>query len=500
MHRPSWMSDLEKGGARVRVHGEPSLRPVVDSVPHYRGQRDRRPTPGGPTLIGDAVIDRPVHRQAALGAAVTILLWPSFGGARAQALAVPGAPPGQQASQWWRGYRDAALEQFEGAALSKNATLRAAVARRAQADATLAQVLGGWAPTATISNSTSNGRAFAGGPTGWSNLAAITASLNLNLFGGLRGRVAAATADDAAAVAAVDDTERTVAADTARAYFDACGSAVELAAAHRTVAAAEASDRIVAAQERAGGASRFDLTRSAAALAVAHAALPPLESQQSTAINRLATLTAQDAGEVERSVLCQAAPTLKDSFPSGDVTSRIRRRPDVRVAEQRLAARTADIRVAISDLYPTIAIGASAQSLSGGGAPGASGLTFSYGPLISWSIPIPSIARAKVRQSRAVAAEALADFDGTILNALEETKSTLVTYANDREHVDRLTLARDRTAEAFGIAQRRYRDGGGGLLDLLQAQSAQASADQALAGALRDQAFAEVEVFKALGG
>jgi len=373
------------------------------------------------------------------------------------------------------------------------------VARRAQADAALAQVQGGWAPAATISDSATDGRAFAGGPTGGANLAAITASWNLNLFGGLRRRIGAATADAAAALAAVEDTERAVAADTAQAYFQACGTAVELDAARRAVAAAETSDRIVAAQEGAGGASRFDLTRSRATLAFARAALPPLESQRSTAINRLATLTAQDPGEVERAMRCQAAPTLKDSLPSGDVTGLVRARPDVRVAEQRLAARTADVRVAISDLYPTIAIGGSAQSRSGNAAAGASGLTFGYGPLISWSLPIPGVARAKVRQSKAIAAEALADFDGAVLNALEDTKSALVTYSNGREHVARLALARDRTAEAFDMAQRRYRDGGAGLLDLLQAQSAEASADQALAGALRDQALAEVAVFKALG-
>src|SRR3546814_7277170 len=81
----------------------------------------------------------------------------------------------------------------------------------------------------------------------------------------------------------------------------------------------------------------------------------------------------------------------------------IRRRPDVRQAERRLAAATARIGVETAALYPTVSLGASAGTTSRTieGLVSDSALHFSIGPLISWSFPNWDVARPRIDQASA---------------------------------------------------------------------------------------------------
>src|SRR3546814_19022563 len=94
----------------------------------------------------------------------------------------------------------------------------------------------------------------------------------------------------------------------------------------------------------------------------------------------------------------------------------IRRRPDVRQAERRLAAATARIGVETAALYPTVSLGASAGTTSRTieGLVSDSALHFSIGPLISWSFPNWDVARARIDQASATTKAQLAEFDGPV--------------------------------------------------------------------------------------
>ena len=211
-------------------------------------------------------------------------------------------------------------------------------------------------------------------------------------------------------------------------------------------------------------------------------------------------------GRTPRELPAQAAVRtstlrLEQPIPVGDGATLLARRPDVRAAERRLAAATARIGVATADLYPRITLGASVGS-SGAGLGnvfGANPLTWLVGPLISWTAN-RSAARARVVEARADTQAALATFDGTVLQALEETETALSSYQQALSRRDALRSARDEAEAAARITRARQREGDISSLDLLDAERTAAEAEAALAEADASIASSQVDLFRALGG
>src|SRR3546814_52941 len=137
-------------------------------------------------------------------------------------------------------------------------------------------------------------------------------------------------------------------------------------------------------------------------------------------------------------------PVITAAIPVGDGASLLSRRPDIRQAERELAASTARIGVATAELYPDISLGGSIGATAAAIGDLFTGGAFRYalGPLISWTFPNTSVARARIAQAEAEGDAALARFDGTWLRALEETESALTRYAKELDRVATLRRAR----------------------------------------------------------
>jgi outer membrane protein TolC len=192
---------------------------------------------------------------------------------------------------------------------------------------------------------------------------------------------------------------------------------------------------------------------------------------------------------------------LDQSIPVGDGATLLGRRPDVRAAERRLAAATARIGVATADLYPHITLGASIGSNGSGlgNIFGGNPLTWLVGPLISWTAN-RSAARARVAEARADTQAALATFDGTLLQALQETETALSSYQQALNRREALRGARDQAEAAARITRARQREGDISSLELLDAERTSAEAEAALAEADANIARAQIDLFRSLGG
>jgi outer membrane protein TolC len=180
----------------------------------------------------------------------------------------------------------------------------------------------------------------------------------------------------------------------------------------------------------------------------------------------------------------------------------IKRRPDVREAERKLAAATAEIGVATADLYPRIRL----VGLYGGAASELSqlttnlGLAWGVGPSISWTFPNMAAPRARVRQAKAGEAAALASFDAVVLNALKETEQALAAYGAALDNRQSLGDAQTRIHAAFGMAHDQYLAGAVSNLDLLTTEQSLVAIDTAVASSDAALILDQVSLFKALGG
>jgi len=420
-------------------------------------------------------------------------------------------PFSQQAlpAQWWRLYRDRTLDALIDQAFTANTDLRVAAANLARARAVVMEAEQLGRPGVDVSAAPSFGRASGAAagvghtlPDHGSYDTGLHVSYQLDLFGKIARAVEAANADSDTAQAASDLARVTVAAETTRAYAEACSAGQQIAIAQQSVALQDKFVRSTAQRVELGRGSALDNSRALGQLEQLRAAVPPLEAQRRTALYRLAVLTGETPSHFPQAVAqCSRVPVLTAAIPVGDGAALLRRRPDIRQAERTLAASTARIGVATAELYPQISLGLTAGStgaLSGFG----DGNTFRYslGPLISWSLPSTGTARMHIAQAEAGTAASLARFDGVVLNALRETETALTNYARELDRNAALKAARDQSALASQQAAKLYRFGRTDFLTTLDADRTLASNEAAVAASTAKLATDQVTLFLALGG
>lgn len=411
---------------------------------------------------------------------------------------------------WWRLYHDTRLDALVQQALEHNTDLRQAMANLERAQALEDEASGAARPSVAVNGGFSFGHASGLSvlrpgdvpPDAFHYSAGASLSYQMDLFGQIRRAIEAAQAGTAGAQAAVDLVRVNVAAGTARAYAEVCSTGLRLRTSQASVRVQSDALEVTRRLQAAGRAGAIDTARAEAQLGQLQAALPPLQAQRQSALFRLATLTGHLPQDFPRALAdCATPPQVAGVLPVGDGAALIRRRPDIRQAERALAEATARIGVATADLYPKVSLGlsaASAGNLSGLGR--SDTLSWSLGPLISWSIPNTGTARARIAQAEAGTRAAAAKFDGTVLTALRETETALSAYAHELDRRARLQAARDASAQAADQARALYRNGKTGYLDTLDAERNLASSEAALAASEAQVADDQVTLFLALGG
>lgn len=414
---------------------------------------------------------------------------------------------------WWKLYEDPLLDSLIEEAFAANTDLTAAQANLSAARAVLEASRAGRYPTTTVGagaiyghDPTTEEILEIGGhapQTVWLFDDILDASYELDLFGHVRRSIEASKADAQAAAAARDDLRVTVAAETARAYAEICTLGEQLAVAHRSLDVVSRESRITTDRHEAGGNSSFDVVRAEGLVSQVHAGIPSLEGRRRAALFQLADLLGRTPSRAPADALaCVTPPRPKGLIPIGDGTALLKRRPDVREAERRLASATARIGVATADLYPRIKLeafyGGATTSLSQLTTEG--GLIWGAGPAVSWAFPIQAGPRARVRQAKANASSALANFDSVVLKALKETEQALTKYNSDLAQHDLLVEADHKADQAFTFAHDQFLAGSISTLELLTTERTLVDADASTAASDATLADDQILVFKTLGG
>ena len=406
---------------------------------------------------------------------------------------------------WWRLYEDASLDALVQTALAANTDLRIAQANLDRAQAMFREARSAQWPATTVSGSAQYGRDAAASsgpgraPVQWSYSGGLQLAYEVDLFGRVRRDIEAAQHDAGSMAAARDAARVAVVAETTRAYVEACTLGESIAIARESVTLTSHSLELVTQKWQAGSASRLDVERAGASAARARAALPPLQGQRQATLFELTALLGRPPAAVPGTAAqCLQAPVLRGPMPVGDGAALLRRRPDIRQAEHRLAADTARIGIAVADLYPRITLGATGSRLRNDA--GNQDWSFALGPLISWHFPNVMAARSRVGQAKARPAASLAAFDGTVLTALKETEQALTIYDASLSQHEALRDARDRAGRAYRLADQRWRAGAIAYLDVLLAQADHVEARARLAASALQVGNDRVTLFRALGG
>jgi NodT family efflux transporter outer membrane factor (OMF) lipoprotein len=410
--------------------------------------------------------------------------------------------------QWWKLFDDPVLIELITQALHANTDLRVAEANLQRSDVLLAEARTGRQIGGTASFETSFAQSSAEAvmqhvqpPEHQIYNGGVSVSYDLDLFGRIRRGIEASRADNEAAVAARDLVRVNVAAQMAQAYADVCNAGHEIADLRQLVVLLEENlrfTRLAIAHDRAPA---FEQDRQQGLLNSTLSHLPRMEAGQRNAGFRIATLMGLPPAEYDHNLLsCKTQLALRHLLPVGDGQALLRRRPDVRAAERRLAAATARIGVAAAALYPNIKLGFSAGS-TGAAADLLSPLTnrFGLGPMISWNLPRSTV-RARIAQAEAQTRANLATFDGVVLTALREVESALNNYAADLAVLEDLKATRENASKVAKRTSALQRGGKVGGLAVLDAQRSFVIAEQAVTVAQTDINRDQIAIFLALGG
>jgi multidrug efflux system outer membrane protein len=416
------------------------------------------------------------------------------------------APP----VQWWQQFGDPLLDELIDEALVANRDIAAAVSRLRAARSARKEAGWEYLPTPTVQASGTNVRQSRGGtPGGFEPVraydlyeAGFDASWELDLFGGVRRAHEAARAEHGAAVASLDDVRLAVVAELARNYFELRGAQQQLAVAERNARNQQEALGLVRSRMEAGRGNALDTARAEAQVETTLASVPPLETAVDHARRRIEVLAGQQPGSfADRLANASPMPVLAGELAIDDPAAMLRRRPDVRVAERRLAATSARIGVATADLFPHISlngsIGLSAQSL---GALDDSGNDYSrFGPSLSWNILGFGKVKERIRAAGAHHEEAFANYEQAVLLALEEVENLLSSYGRERRRQEHLAAAARASRLAADLATQRFESGVSDFLTALDAYRTALEAEDRLAASQTAAATALIALYKALG-
>src|SRR5205807_5810376 len=331
----------------------------------------------------------------------------------------------------------------------------------------------------------------------------FAASWELDVFGGIRRSVQAATADMTAAEESRRDVLVILLGDVGRMYAQLRGFQRRLEIANKNIKTQQDTLDLTSARAKAGLATELDVSRAAAQLESTKAVVPTLLSGIDVSIHRLSVLLGEEPGAL-RSELEKTSP-IPSAGPEVDVglpSDLLKRRPDIRRSEAQLAAATARIGEAKADLFPRFVLTGTAgrQATQLHDLTLGAGNFFSAGPGIS----LPLFTGGRIRSNIAVQTsrqqEALISYQSAILNSLEEVQDALVNYSQEQERRDRLNEAVQHSQLAVDLATEQYRAGLVDFLSVLEAQRELYANEDQLVQSQTSVTTNLVGLYRALGG
>jgi NodT family efflux transporter outer membrane factor (OMF) lipoprotein len=412
-------------------------------------------------------------------------------------------------SRWWTTLGDPVLDELVERALAGNFDLARAEMRLREARALRSAAVADFLPDGDLKASVTRQSYSEGSSSPRPELrqdlyqADFDASWELDLWGGKRRALEAASASVEAFEEAAREVRVALCAEVARNYVEYRAARRRLAIAAEGLRGRDEILELTRARFDAGMARDAEVARAEAQVESLRADASRVELDADRALHRLAVLCARWPESLREPLAAPAPiPLPPPAVPGGVPAGLLERRPDLRRAERELAAATAKIGVAVDAMLPHVSLLGSLglESVDSQFFFRASSGTWAVGPALTWRfLSLPQL-YAEVRAADARAAEALLAWRGAALAALEDVENALA--AGAREDARRAALARAVAANERAVARTKdlYRQGMASFLDVLNSEEALLESRNLLAESDAAVANNRIALFKALGG
>lgn len=429
------------------------------------------------------------------------------------------APVASADSSWWKTFDDPVLDSLVERAQWLNLDLQLAEARIREARARRGAAAAAQWPSVEARASIARERESKNAPNQvlvhpdgqvespgqTENLfqAGFDATWELDLFGGTRRSIEAVQADFESAVYDRDAVLLSLLAEVSRNYIELRGLQEQSRIARESLAAQQETLALIRARYAAGMATDLDVARAEAQVQRTGSQLPALDISYKKAVHRLGVLLGQSPGAFADELRpVRPIPFLSVQPPLGLPSDLLRQRPDIRSAERRLAAASARLGVAKTDLYPKFYLLGAVGLASVTAADffnGASTL-WSIGPSMTWPIFQGGRIVATINVRDAQQQEALIEYRRAILSGIEDVENALVAYQHEQAQRTMVVKAVALEQRAAEYARQRYIGGLTDFRDVLDAQRSLFLSQSELARHETAASLDLIALYKALGG
>ena len=431
---------------------------------------------------------------------------------------------------WWRVFHDPVLDRLIALACQQNLTLLSAGTRVLQAHAQLGVAIGEFWPQrqAALGTVTYNLLSQANGISSpasgvgqsspvpglkiinfWSDAIGVQAAWELDFWGKFRRGVESADSAYLATIASYDDVLVTLLGDVASTYVGIRTLEKEIAIARANVLRQKQALAIARDRFKGGATSELDVYQAENVLGATQATIPQLKIQLDQGLNALRVLLGL-APEPLGFLLARSTgviPSAPRTVVVGIPADLLRRRPDIRTAELKAAAQSAQIGVAAADLYPAISItgafGGLASNVGGHNLWQVFhpvGRAFSVGPAFQWNLLNYGQITNNVRLQDATLQQDLVDYQNIVLTAQQQVENGISAFFNSRSQAYFLGQSTQAAKGAVRVALLQYQDGTRDFTTVLLAEQNLLLAESNLAMATGNISTGLVSVFRALGG
>ncbi len=407
---------------------------------------------------------------------------------------------------WWGIFNDRALQSLITEALTRNYDLQVAVTRIEQARAYVGVARADFYPQVGYQGLAARQKAFV-------PLEGSGGNVTFNTFGGLLnaaweldvwGRIRHSTDAARASLYAQEDVRRgvmlTLVSSVAASYFSLIELDRELAIAKESRETYRQTLDLFTSRFEAGRDAKLGVMRAQAAYDSSAASIASVNRAIVQQENALSVLLGGYPKAIDRGM--PLTEQVTPQTPVGLTTDVLKRRPDIRQAEQVMIGANAEVGVAVANFYPTIGLSAlfGGQSLKSGDVFKSDFNVWSLGGSVAGPIFEGGRLKSAYQAQQAYWDQTIAQYKQTITVAFRETSDALIAQ---QTLVDQRAALQGQVAalkESVDLSIERYNAGRASYFEVLEAQQQLFPSESALAQTQRDQLLAVVDLYKALGG